>query len=138
MAAAAIPASAADHGRPHPQPRSHVVLGAIQYDSPGRENRTNASLNNEWVTVVNTGRSGVNLTGWTLTNDARQTYRFTHLWLAGHSSVRVHTGIGHDTAANVYQDRRHYVWGNDHDTATLRDNHRHIADSKSWGHRRHR
>jgi hypothetical protein len=29
--------------------------------------------------------------------------------------VRVHTGVGRDTTANVYQDRRAYVWNNDHD-----------------------
>ncbi|MBY8881587.1 lamin tail domain-containing protein [Actinacidiphila acidipaludis] len=137
LAAAALPATAADHGRHYPQ-RSQVALGAIQYDSPGRDNRTKASLNAEWVTVVNIGRAGVNLSGWTLSDESHHTYRFTRLWLAGHTAVRVHTGIGHDTAANVYQDRRNYVWNNDHDTATLRDNHGRIADTKSWGHRRHR
>ncbi|CAG6398293.1 hypothetical protein SCOCK_690010 [Actinacidiphila cocklensis] len=90
------------------------------------------------MTVVNTGRRAVNLSGWTLSDESRHSYRFTHLWLAGHSSVRVHTGVGHDTAANVYQDRRAYVWNNDHDTATLRDSHGRIADSTSWGHRHHR
>src|SRR3954451_19630732 len=38
LGATALPASAADHGRHYPQ-RSQVALGAIQYDSPGRDNR---------------------------------------------------------------------------------------------------
>lgn len=43
-----------------------------------------------------------------------------------------------DTAVDVYQDRRAYVWNNDHDTATLRDSRGRIADTKSWGrHGRH-
>lgn len=137
LSAAALPATAADHGRHYPQ-RSQVVLGAIHYDSPGRDNRSNVSLNAEWVTVVNTGRGAVNLSGWTLSDESHHTYRFTRLWLAGRSAVRVHTGVGRDTAANVYQDRRAYVWNNDHDTATLRDSHGRIANSKSWGHRHHR
>lgn len=137
LGAAALPAVAADHSPQHAQ-RSQVVLGAIQYDSPGRDTRSNASLNAEWVTVVNTGRSAVNLSGWTLSDDAHHSYRFTHLRLAGHAAVRVHTGTGRDTTANVYQDRRAYVWNNDHDTATLRNSSGRIADSKSWGHRSHR
>jgi len=103
-----------------------------------RDNRTNTSLNNEWVTVVNTGRGAVSLSGWTLTGASRHTYRFTHLRLAGHSAVRVHTGVGRDTTRDVYQDRREYVWNNDHDAATLRDSRGHAVDSKSWGHRHHR
>jgi hypothetical protein len=78
----------------------------------------------------------VDLNGWTLSDADHHTYRFTHQRLAGHASVRVHTGTGHDTNANVYQDRRAYVWNNGHDTATLRDSHGRIASTKSWGHRR--
>lgn len=137
LGATALPAAAADHGRLHPE-RSQVVLGAVQYDSPGRDTRTNASLNNEWVTVVNTGRGAVNLSGWTLSDADHHSYHFTNLRLARHHAVRVHTGTGRDTTANVYMDRRAYVWNNDYDTATLRDSHGRIADSKSWGHRHHR
>src|SRR3954469_8127958 len=32
-----------------------------QYDSPGSNPRTNASLNNEWVSLINSGRKPVNL-----------------------------------------------------------------------------
>jgi hypothetical protein len=134
VAAVAMPAAAADHGRHGRPERSQVVLGAIQYDSPGRNSRSNSSLNSEWVTVVNTGRHSVNLSGWTLSNSEHRTYRFTHLRLAGHSSVRVHSGNGRDTDANVYQDRRDYVWNDYRDTATLRDDDGRIADTKSWGH----
>ncbi|WP_326813975.1 MULTISPECIES: hypothetical protein [unclassified Streptomyces] len=37
---------------------------------------------------------------------------------------------------DVYQDRRTYVWNNDHDTATLRDAHGRTIDSTSWGYHR--
>lgn len=76
----------------------------------------------------------MNLSGWSLSDADHHTYQFTHLRLAGHTSVRVHTGTGRDTAANVYQDRRAYVWNKDRDTATLRDDHGCVADIKSWGH----
>ncbi|OAR22646.1 hypothetical protein A8W25_23875 [Streptomyces sp. ERV7] len=129
--AAVLPASAATGA----VARSPIGLGAIQYDSPGRDDRSQRSLNAEWVTVTNTGRGAVNLKGWTLTDRSRHTYTFPGLRLAGHQSVRVHTGIGRDTGHDVYQDRRDYVWNNSGDTATLRDNHRHVIATKSWGRR---
>ncbi|TRV77997.1 lamin tail domain-containing protein [Streptomyces sp. 130] len=137
VAAAALPAAADGHdrGRGHHAPRPTVVLGKIQYDSPGRDNGSNRSLNAEWVTVTNTGRHAVNLRGWTLSDESHRTYRFD-LRLPGRSSVRVHTGVGRDSRHDVYQDRRTYVWDNS-DTATLRDAHGHKVDSKSWGHRHH-
>ncbi|REK84659.1 lamin tail domain-containing protein [Streptomyces inhibens] len=135
-ATAVLPAAAAGHGRHAPAPhhyRSAVTLGAIQYDSPGRDDRSNRSLNAEYVTVKNTGHLPVNLRGWTLSDRSGHTYRFGNVRLNGHSQVRVHTGIGRDNRFDLYQDRRAYVWDNDGDTATLRNDHRRIVDSKTWG-----
>ncbi|MFH8411016.1 lamin tail domain-containing protein [Streptomyces sp. NPDC018019] len=116
--------------------RSPVVIGAVQADSPGRDDGSNRSLNAEWVTVKNTGLRPVNLKGWTLTSrSTHQTYHFKNLRLAGHQSVRVHTGHGRDTIHDVYQDRHRYVWHNQRDTATLRNDHRRIIDTKHWGRR---
>ncbi|MFI9081694.1 lamin tail domain-containing protein [Streptomyces sioyaensis] len=134
-ATAALPAAAAGHSH-HIPARHHyrhgVVLGAIQYDSPGRDDRSNRSLNAEYVTVKNTSHRPVNLRGWTLSDRSGNTYRFGNLWLNGHGQVRVHTGIGRDTRWDVYQDRRNYIW-DDNDTATLRNDHRRIVDIESWG-----
>ncbi|MFG1811912.1 lamin tail domain-containing protein [Streptomyces sp. NPDC049040] len=137
VAAAALPAAAADHGRHHEQ-RPHVVLGEIQYDSPGHDNRSAWSLNSEWVTVTNESRSAVNLDGWTLSGRQHVVYRFHHVTLRGHQSVRIHTGRGHDTNRDLYQDRTNYAWDNNADTATLRDRRGHVVDTESWGHRHHR
>ncbi|WJY35974.1 lamin tail domain-containing protein [Streptomyces sp. P9-2B-2] len=134
-ATAALPASADGHHRHAPQRwRSAVVLGQIQYDSPGRDDRSNRSLNAEWVTVRNTGRTPINLKGWSLSDKSGHDYRFGNLRLAGHSQVRVHTGHGQDNRWEVYQDRRNYVWDNDHDHATLRNDHRRVVDQVRWGH----
>ncbi|WP_328535321.1 lamin tail domain-containing protein [Streptomyces sp. NBC_00344] len=130
LAAAALPAAAADHGRS--AHRSPVVLGTIHSAGHIRSAR---ALNTEWATVTNTGRNTVNLSGWTLSDADHHTYRFHHLLLGGHRSVRVHTGVGRDTGSNVYQDRRSSVWDSHDDTATLRDGRGHVVDSKSWGRR---
>ncbi|WP_327222692.1 lamin tail domain-containing protein [Streptomyces platensis] len=135
-ATAVLPAAAAGHGHhapaPHHHYRSAVSLGAIQYDSPGRDDRSNRSLNAEYVTVKNNGHRPVNLRGWTLSDRSGQTYRFGNVRLKGHSQVRVHTGIGRDNRWDLYQDRRTYVW-DDSDTAILRNDHHRIVDIESWG-----
>ncbi|MFF1899422.1 lamin tail domain-containing protein [Streptomyces sp. NPDC058206] len=133
VAAAALPAAADDHGHDRGRYTSYspIVLGQIQYDSPGRDDGSNRSLNDEWVTVTNTSRQTVNLRGWTLSDESRRTYRFD-LRLAGRSSVRVHTGIGRDNGYDVYQDLRRYVWDS-RDTAILRDSRGYLVDSESWG-----
>ncbi|BDH08387.1 MULTISPECIES: lamin tail domain-containing protein [Streptomyces] len=135
IGAAALPASAADH-RSH---RANVEISRVQYDSPGWDNGSNRSLNNEWVEVTNNSRHRVNLDGWRLTEDRRGvTYTFRHFSLGGHESVRVHTGVGRDSAHDLFQDRRNYVWDNRRDTATLRNDNRRVVDSASWGERGHR
>ncbi|GAA2705111.1 lamin tail domain-containing protein [Streptomyces anthocyanicus] len=134
-AAVAVPAAAADHD--HRAKRPSVEISRVQYDSPGRDTRSNRSLNKEWVEITNNTRRAVNLDGWTLRDEDGHTYTFRHYRLDGRATVRVHTGQGRDTRSDVYQDRRNYVWDNRSDTATLRNDHRRFVDSESWGHHRH-
>ncbi|MFI8916442.1 lamin tail domain-containing protein [Streptomyces sp. NPDC053513] len=130
----ALPASAHDGDR-HRTPR--VEISAVQADSPGRDTRSNRSLNAEWVEITNTGRHSVDLDGWTLKDEDGHRYRFEDFRLAGRSTVRIHTGEGRDTRTDLYQDRRDYVWDNHSDTATLRDDHGRTIDTETWGRHRH-
>ncbi|WP_327281599.1 MULTISPECIES: lamin tail domain-containing protein [unclassified Streptomyces] len=136
VGAAALPAAADGHQRGHRAPQSSIVIGEVQYDSPGRNDRSARALNGEWVEVRNTGRHGVNLRGYTLTDRQGNRYRFNDFRLDGRSSVKVHTGKGRDTSRDVYQDRRDQVW-DERDSATLRDNRGNVLDSNSWDGRRH-
>ncbi|WP_217236257.1 lamin tail domain-containing protein [Streptomyces sp. AC555_RSS877] len=103
----------------------------------GRDNRSNRSLNKEWVEVTNTTRHSVNLDGWTLSDEDGRTYTFDHYRLDGRATVRIHTGQGRDTRTDLFQDRRHYVWDNYSDTATLRNDRGRFIDDASWGNDRH-
>ncbi|MFD0142478.1 MULTISPECIES: lamin tail domain-containing protein [unclassified Streptomyces] len=134
VSVAALPAAAHDGDR-HRQER--VEISRVQADSPGRDNRTNRSLNGEWVEITNNSRHSVNLDGWTLRDSDGNRYRFDDYRLGGRATVRIHTGYGRDTRTDLYQDRRDYVW--DHrDKATLRDDHGRTVDTESWGGRHHR
>ncbi len=134
IGAVALPASAADHPRPE---RTRVEISSVQYDPPGRDDRSNRSLNKEWVELTNTTRHSVNLDGWTLTDEHGRTYTFDHYRLDGRSSVRIHTGEGRDTRTDLFQDRRNYVWDNHSGTATLRNDRGRFIDDQSWGSDRH-
>ncbi|MFD8423256.1 lamin tail domain-containing protein [Streptomyces sp. NPDC059668] len=138
LGAAALPASAQSSPHQAAAYRSGVVISDVQADSPGFDDRSNRSLNREWIDVTNTSRRSVNLDGWTLSDEDGHTYTFNHYRLDGRSTVRVHTGIGRDTYRDVYQDRRNYVWDNRSDTATLRNDHGRFIDDASWGGRHHR
>ncbi|MFJ5779932.1 lamin tail domain-containing protein [Streptomyces sp. NPDC093094] len=134
IGAAALPASAADSDRAR-APR--VEISAVQYDSPGRDDRSNRSLNREWVELTNTTRRAVDLDGWTLEDEDGHTYTFEGYRLPGRATVRIHTGVGRDTRTDLYQDRRNYVWDNRSDTATLRNDRDRFIDDESWGNDRH-
>ncbi|MCX5078655.1 lamin tail domain-containing protein [Streptomyces sp. NBC_00513] len=132
VSAAALPAIAADRGHDrHPR----VEISRVQADSPGRDDHSNRSLNNEWVEIRNTTRQPVNLRGWTLRDADGNRYRFHDIRIAGRGTIRVHTGTGRDSRTDVFQGKREYIWGNRGDTATLRDDRGRTVDTESWGRR---
>uniref|UniRef100_UPI003F498CCA lamin tail domain-containing protein n=1 Tax=Streptomyces sp. CA-141956 TaxID=3240051 RepID=UPI003F498CCA len=114
-----------------------MEISKVQADSPGRDNRSNRSLNAEWIEITNTTRHPVSLDGWTLKDEDGHRYRFNHVRLDGRSTIRIHTGEGRDTRTDLYQDRRDYIWDNHSDTATLRDDRGRVIDTESWGGRHH-
>ncbi|MFG3019792.1 lamin tail domain-containing protein [Streptomyces sp. NPDC048254] len=137
VGAVALPAAASVTHPANPT-RDAVVISAVQHDLQGRAVFSGRALNREWVDVTNTARRDVNLSGWTLADADGHSYTFRHYRLAGHATVRVHTGQGRDTMTDLYQDRRQSVWDHGADTATLRNDHGRYVDSASWGlhHRR--
>lgn len=99
---------------------SAVRIASVRYDSAGRDNRTNKSLNGEWVKIVNHKSTRVRLRGWTLRDSDGNVYRFPTFTLKPGAAVRVHTGKGRNSATDLYWGRRNYVWDNRADSARLR------------------
>ncbi|WP_327135327.1 lamin tail domain-containing protein [Streptomyces sp. NBC_01343] len=133
VSAAALPAAAQDGH--HQRPR--VEISRVQADSPGRDDHSNRSLNNEWVEITNTTRDAINLRGWTLRDSDGNRYRFDNIRINGRATLRIHTGTGHNTRTDLFQNSREYIWGNQGDTATLRDDRGRTVDTESWGRRHH-
>ncbi|MEU0128773.1 MULTISPECIES: lamin tail domain-containing protein [unclassified Streptomyces] len=122
---ATAPASAASH-------QGGLHLGKIQYDSPGKDTRTNTSLNAEYVDIHNNGKSKLALKGYKLKDDTGYTYTFPAYTLGAGKTVRVHTGKGGNGGSHVYWNRGSYVWNNTGDKARLFKPGGTLLDSCSW------
>ncbi|MEV6588051.1 lamin tail domain-containing protein [Streptomyces acidicola] len=109
-----------------------VVIHRVYFDSPGTDDRSNTSLNAEWVQIKNTSSSAISLRNWVLKDASNHKYTFRDVKIGAGRTMKVRTGRGSDTAANKYQNRRAYVWNNTSDTATLTKANGTRADSCSW------
>ncbi|BCJ54100.1 hypothetical protein Asp14428_55750 [Actinoplanes sp. NBRC 14428] len=107
-----------------------------QYDSPGSDNRSNTSLNNEWVSLVNSGSRAVNLNGYTIRDKANHTYKFGNVTIAANGGrLWLHTGKGTNGTKDRYWGSGNYIWNNDGDTAYLRNASGTQLDTCSWGYK---
>ena len=91
---------------------------AINADAEGDDNE---NLNDEYVVLENTGTESLDLSGWTVTDEAGHRYTFGEFTLGPGDRVTLHTGRGSDTATSVYWGRSGAVWNNGGDTVTVRD-----------------
>ena len=96
---------------------SGVAIADIHADAAGNDNQ---NLNDEYVTLTNTGETALDLSGWTVSDEAGHQYTFTDLSIGPNASVTLYTGRGTDTDTERYWDRDGAVWNNDGDTVVVR------------------
>jgi micrococcal nuclease len=109
---------------------SGVRIAEIVADAPGNDND---NLDGEYVVVANGGADPVDLSGWTLTDEAGHRYRFpAGTTLASGESLRVVTGSGSDGDGRLYWGRGGAVWNNGGDTATLQDESGRVVAERSY------
>jgi hypothetical protein len=108
-------------------------FGKIQYDSPGSDTGSNASLNAEYITIKNPHSVRLYLAGYTLHDRAGHTYTFkSNVSIAPGNFLRLHTGSGTDTWSDKYWGRGWYVWNNNGDTAHLHNPLGTLRDACTW------
>lgn len=111
-----------------------VRFSRAQYNSPGADNRTSYSLNQEYVRVTNYSRTTTyRLTSWTIRDRDNHVYRFPAFALRPGRSVTLHTGRGANTATDLYWNSRTYIWNNTGDVAYLRTPSGAVDDTCRWG-----
>lgn len=111
-----------------------VQITKVYYNSPGTDNRSNSSLNAEYVKLTNRRSTTINLKYWTLRDKSNHVYKFaSDFRLASGASVYIHTGKGTNTSTHRYWGSGAYIWNNTGDTAYLRNSAGTAIDSCSWG-----
>jgi hypothetical protein len=74
----------------------------------------------QWLKIVNYGKSSISLNGWKVTNMENQTYSFpTAFSIGAGAMVKIHSGKGNDTSTDLYNSAA--VWNKKSDTAILKD-----------------
>lgn len=111
-----------------------VQITQIRYNSPGPDRGGNASLNAEYIRFKNTTRKPIDLTGWTLRDNAWR-YTFENVVLRPGKTITLHSGRGRDSTSHLYWGRRWYVWNNDKDVARLEDADGRLVDKCSYSNR---
>jgi endonuclease YncB( thermonuclease family) len=104
------------------------------YPAPYSASVTEVAVQSEYVDVTNEGSSLLDVSGWTLEDEAGYTYTFPDSFTLGAGdTVRVHTGDGTDTQTDLYWGRGSSVWNDDGDTAYLYDDNERLADQQTSG-----
>jgi hypothetical protein len=115
--------------------RGEVQFSLVQYNPPGRDTKTNKSLNSEYWRITNKTKRTIHLKNWTVKDRAGNTYRFPTLTLLGGRSVTVATGKGTigKPAGWRYWGRTGHLLNNTGDAVYLRSGSGTLIDGCSWG-----
>ncbi|MDY6931694.1 MAG: thermonuclease family protein [Halobacteriota archaeon] len=99
-------------------------VGILYFHWNADENDCN-NLNDEYVSFKNTCSESIDMTGWTVQDEANHVYTFPVFPLASDATVTLYTGSGPDTIEELYWGSSGYpcnaVWNNDGDKLYLRD-----------------
>lgn len=97
-----------------------IIVLQFHYNAEGNDND---NLNDEYVTLKNICSETIDLTDWTIKDEATHIYTFSNFNLDANTQLTLYTGSGQDTSTELYwRMTRSAVWNNDGDTLFLRDN----------------
>lgn len=118
---------------PTPTPRANddgrLVVAEVNADADGSDNE---NLAEEYVVLENVGTEPLDLSRWTVSDEAGHRYAFGAFTLEPGERVILRTGRGTDTATTVYWGRSSAVWNNDGDTVIVRDADGAVAAERSY------
>jgi len=106
---------------PGPVSTTAAALEVIRfhYDAAGNDNR---NLNDEYFVLKNISDAPINMSGWTVRDEAGHIFRFPEGFvLAPGATVTVYTGCGTNAADTLYWCSGRAIWNNNGDTLILKD-----------------
>ncbi|WP_424004744.1 lamin tail domain-containing protein [Haloarcula salina] len=122
---------------PTPEPTSTpeqtgdgLIVAKIHEDASGNDHENE---NDEYVVFENTGETTLDLSGWTVEDEAEHTYRFpAGFELDPGSKVTLYTGSGADTDSELYWGSDAAIWNNNGDTVYVLDEDGETVVEKSY------
>ena len=91
------------------------------------------NLDDEYITLKNTGKEAIEMTGWTLSNEDGQVYTFPDGFsLDGGAKVTLFSGCGENTDEQLHWCTSEEVWDNDRFKAVLRADKGFIVDVNAF------
>ncbi|QCJ46346.1 lamin tail domain-containing protein [Haloprofundus sp. MHR1] len=98
---------------------SSLVVDEIHEDAAGDDRQ---NLVDEYLVFRNSGEETLDLSGWTVTDEAGKQYQFPDGFsLEPGATVTLRTGDGEDTDETLYWGANSPVWNNDGDEVVVRD-----------------
>ena len=94
--------------------------------------QTGTNLDSEYIVFKNTSTHTVNLRDWRIVSapsSDNQYYDFSAFKLAPGHTVRLHSGVGKDSATDLYWDSTSPKWDNDGDKAVLKNANGTVVDT---------
>lgn len=79
------------------------------------------NLCDEYIVIENKGNRSVDLTGWTIYDEAHHRYLFPNVVLEAGAIVTLRTCLGKNTQSELFWASRSPIWNNDGDTIFIRD-----------------
>ena len=97
-----------------------------------RESRQE-SQNDEYVVFRNLGNAPLDVTGWSISDEANQSYLVPRFTVGPGKTFTLYTGSGKNTDIKLYWGRRKTVWNRGGDTVIVKDATGHFVVSHMYG-----
>lgn len=113
----ATPTETATDGGSSAVESTTLAVAEIHADAAGDDRE---SLSDEYITLKNTGDATLELSGWTVADEANHRYRVPRgTTLDPGATVTIHTGSGTDTDTDLYWGSGSPIWNNGGDTVII-------------------
>jgi competence protein ComEC len=94
-----------------------LTLQTVNADAAGSDRE---NLNDEYVVFENTGSAALDLSGWTVSDEAGATYTIPEgTTLDAGATLTLHSGSGSDTETDLYWGSGSPIWNNGGDTVIV-------------------
>ena len=97
-----------------PSSGDELTVAEVHADAEGNDHENE---NDEYVVFENTGEDALDISGWTVADEADHTYRVSEgTTVAAGATVTLYTGSGDDSASELYWGSDSAIWNNGGDT----------------------